>query len=88
MRSVKSLIFPSIITISLSIDLIRFALVSSKMSSPSVYSRSFCLFDKFLFISAQINVAIPSSVSFLPPKSLIAPEISLALILSKIELLI
>ena len=87
-RSVKSLIFPSIITISLSIVFKRFALVSSAISRPNIYSRSFCLFDRFLFISAQINSAIPSSVSFLPPKSLIAPEISLALILSKIALLI
>ena len=87
-RSVKSLIFPSIIWISLSIFFKRAALFSSKISSANIYSLSLCLFDKFLFISAQIRVAIPSSVSFLPPKSLIAPEISFALILSNIELLI
>ena len=86
-RSVKSLIFPSIIVISLSIVFRRFALFSSNMSSPEIYSRSLCLLERFLFISAQISVAMPSSVSFLPPRSLIAPEISLALILSNIELL-
>ena len=86
-RSVKSFILPSIDVISLSIVFRRFALFSSTISRLAIYSRSLCLFDRFLFISAQINVAISSSVSFFPPKSLIAPEISLAFILSNIELL-